>query len=50
MYKEYDHLGAGEEELHPVDELEEQEPALVLEQLCEEFERNNFSDEVLGYC
>lgn len=47
MYKEYDVLGAGEEELKPVDELDNgTEPSLLLDQLCNEFERQNLSDEV----
>ena len=48
MYKEYDVLGAGEEELKPVDELETgTQPSLLLDQLCNEFERQNLSDEVM---
>lgn len=40
-------LGAGEEELRPVDELETgNEPSMLLEHLCDEFERQNLSDEV----
>ena len=48
MYKEYDVLGAGEEDLPAVDELGgETEPTMVLEQLCDEFERQDLSDEVI---
>jgi hypothetical protein len=50
MYKQYDVLGAGEEDLRPVDELDpDTEPNMILDQLCTEFERQNFSDEVMWF-
>ena len=49
MYKEYDVLGAGEEDLRPVDELDGgTEPTMLLDHLCTEFERQNLSDEVMS--
>lgn len=49
MFKDYDALGAAEEELKPVDELGlGNEPQMILEQLCSEFERNNLTEEDEG--
>ena len=45
MYKEYDELGAGEEDLRPVDEDEIiDEPNLILEQLCEDFDKYGITE------